>query len=142
MRSVGLGWVFALGLGCAGGAPGPTAPQPPVSEKALPFAKAADARLIAEEQPGVARRAGFKGGTDLLVEVSDVSLGPRQSVQVRATGGAIYEVRDGRASVTVGAATREQAAGAIFTIGDGVAATVTNVGSGPLALHVVGARAP
>ena len=122
---------------CARAPKGPTTPLPPVALEKLPFTKAADSREFAEEREGVGRRVVFKGAADLTFDVTDVHLGPKKSLQAKAHGGSVYEVREGRASVTMDGKSREVGPGDIFTVGDGASVTISNAGDGPLALHVI-----
>ena len=99
-------------------------------------------RAFVSQREGVASRMTFKRAADLVAEVTELHLGPGQSVDVNIQGGALYEVREGQASVALPDKNIDAASGALFTLNDGVAATIRNTRNGPLLLHIIVVHMP
>jgi mannose-6-phosphate isomerase-like protein (cupin superfamily) len=142
--ALGALFLFVLGgPGCASReSKGPTTPLPPVVLEKLPFRATPEAFAYTLRSDGAAVRAVFKGAADLGVEVTEFHLGPRQSMKSTATSAAVYEVREGQATVTSAGKTAAVGPGGVFVVDIGAAVQVSNTGDGPLALHVVSVRLP
>jgi mannose-6-phosphate isomerase-like protein (cupin superfamily) len=119
----------AKGVGLLPAAP-PDAAKLSTSQTRNPFAELA---------PGILTRTLFEAssGRGYRVEVRDLLVGPgKRSASVTLPGAAVFEIRSGPASVSIGDKLEEFRPGSTFVVPEGAAFTVDNRGGTAIAIRV------
>jgi hypothetical protein len=144
VRSYGWGAVLLLLGSCTSPAKGPgkASALPSETVAALPLQASEDAHAFTARKDGTALRTVFKGSAELAVNITDLHLGPNQSTELQPKGGALCEVREGRAQVRAAENRLIVGAGEFFAVSESAPASITNAGPGPLHVHVIAVQAP
>ena len=127
--------VLILVSGCGEGSRGVALLPPPPLER-MQISKSQSENPFVQVGAGPLARSSFATSVaGYAVEVRDFLVGPAQkAVSVDMTGAAVFEVRDGAGTVTIGEKTAAVSMGATFTVSEGEKLRIEAHG-GPLVLR-------